>query len=193
MTRKNPYAPYDEISQEQVEAAHKYLAQLGFDLSTTHTDMTAYRLTHYLRFLKQGGDEFHLTAFPNEDPCVDHMVVVPQIPFWSACSHHCLPFMGTVSVGYIPKDLVIGLSKIPLLVQYVARGYWLQEHLAKMIADKLEEALNPQGVGVYIEARHTCQLLDLKEPPIPVMKTAVLRGILMHGPAAREEFYRHCD
>jgi GTP cyclohydrolase I len=148
-----------------------------------------HRLTHYIKTLKEGIPDKHWTVFENVNPIVSHMVVVPQIPFWSACSHHGLPFMGTVSIGYIPKHTLIGLSKIPLLVRQLSLGFWLQEHLANEIADKLEHLLVPQGIGVYIEAQHTCQLLDLGVPPIPVMKTSVLRGIIMHAAQAREEFY----
>lgn len=185
------YPPYDQLSAGTVLKAQALLKAVGMELNE-HSKMTPFRLTHYLQYLVEGSkqDQVHWTAFPNEDPVVDHMVVVPQIPFWSACSHHCLPFIGKASVGYVPNNLLFGLSKIPLLVRWHARGLWLQEHLANAIADHLEMLLCPRGVAVYIEAQHTCQLLDLKEPPIPVMKTSVLRGVLMHGEKARDEFYR---
>lgn len=184
-----PYPPYDKIDRPVAEKAHEFLAAVGIKGDTQHTLLTHLRLTHYLNYLLAEREEKHWTWFENDDPKVSHMVVVPRIPFWSACSHHTLPFLGTVSVGYIPRDRLIGLSKIPLLVRWFARGLWLQEHLANAIADKMEELLQPEGVAVYIEAQHTCQLLDLGEPPIPVMKTSVLRGVLMHGEKAREEFY----
>lgn len=183
------YPPYDQLDKQAVSHAQSLLALAGKGNQGQHGVLTGHRLTYYLQYLADGADEFHLTAFANENPKVDHMVVVPSIPFWSACSHHCLPFWGVCSVGYIPDKSVIGLSKIPLLVRALAHGFWLQEHLAHSIADHIENAIAPQGVGVYIQAQHTCQLLDLKQPPIPVMKTSILRGILMHGEKAREEFY----
>lgn len=184
------YAPYDKLDRETVACMDIALRRLGIATDGTHNDLTPYRLCHYLSYLATPAEEFHLTAFPNEDPKVSHMVTVPAIPFWSACSHHTLPFVGKVSVGYVPNNLLIGLSKIPLLVRSLARGFWVQEHLANTIADKLEETMTPQGVGVMIEAMHTCQLLDLKQPPIPVMRTTVLRGIMLHGEKARDEFYQ---
>lgn len=187
--RSDPYPPYNQLDSVVVAQAELWLEGVGVRCDGPHTDMTPYRITHYLKYLTAPAEPLQFTSFPNVDPCVDHMVVVPRIPFWSACSHHCLPFVGEVSVGYIPKDWVVGLSKIPLLVRQIARGFWLQEHLANRIADVLDERLHPQGIAVYIDAMHTCQLLDLKNPPIPRMITAVLRGILMHGSAAREEFY----
>jgi GTP cyclohydrolase I len=184
------YAPYDKLNPSVVATMKGALEAVGISCTSEHSWLTAHRLTHYLQYLLVGAEEPHYTVFENKDPVVSHMVVVPNIPFWSACSHHCLPFIGEVSVGYIPNKLLIGLSKIPLIVRYHARGLWLQEHLANSIADHLEELLQPMGVAVYIQAQHTCQLLDLEQPPIPVMKTTVLRGVLMHGQAARSEFYQ---
>lgn len=187
---KDIYPPYDKLDLEVVRAGSAYLSAVGVPCEGDHGRLTAFRMTHYLKHLIDGKPEGHWTAFPNKDPEVSHMVVVPQIPFWSACSHHCLPFIGKISIGYIPNKLLIGLSKIPLLVRWHAHGLWLQEHLANAIADHMEELLCPQGVAVYVEAQHTCQLLDLGEPPIPIMKTTVLRGVLMHGEKARDEFYK---
>jgi len=163
------------------------------DPKDPHTGRTPQRFARYLQYLKEGElEEYRLTTFPNANPRIDHMVVVPNITFWSACAHHTLPFMGTISVGYIPDEQVIGLSKIPLHARAVARGFWLQEHLTHCIANDLMSALDPLGVAIQIRAQHTCQLLDVKQPPIPEMITTVLMGVFhpdsgLTGP--RDEFF----
>ena len=163
------------------------------DPKDQHTGRTPQRFARYLQYLKDGElAEYRLTTFPNEDPRVDQMVVVPKITFWSACAHHTLPFMGTISVAYIPDDLVIGLSKIPLHARAVARGFWIQENLTHCIANDLMDALEPMGVAVQVRARHTCQLLDIGQPPIPEMITTALTGVFhpetgRTGP--RDEFF----
>ena len=186
------YYPYNELDEVTVNIMSEAMTDVGINTHHPHYNLTPHRYVHYLQHL-MGGKEFHLTVFDNIDPVIDAMIVVQDIPFWSACSHHTLPFFGKVSVAYIPNQCLVGLSKIPLLVRNMARGFWLQEHLAEAIADKMVEALSPLGVGIYIEAQHTCQLLDLLQPPIPLMKLSVLRGCFhpldptYHGDA-REEF-----
>jgi len=185
------YPPYDTMCDDGIADLARYLEAIGYDLKTEHTVLTPYRLTWYLRTLignAQRQKEYHITAFANENPKIDHMVVVPHIPFWAACSHHLLPFVGDVSVGYVPHAKLIGLSKIPLIVRSMAKGFWMQEHLANEIADAFERHLEPIGCAVRIEAQHTCQLLDLEQPPIPKMVTTVLRGVFLLNPAAKEEF-----
>jgi len=188
------YAPYDTLDVAAVDPMREALDALEvFDEDDVHRALTPQRLVYYLKHLVEGEQEdFHLTTFPNANPRIDHMVTVPNITFWSACSHHTLPFMGTISVGYIPDELVIGLSKIPLHARAVARGFWLQEHLTHCIANDLMDALEPLGVAVQIRAQHTCQLLDVKQPPIPEMITTVLMGVFhpdsgLTGP--RDEFF----
>lgn len=183
------YPPYDKIPECHTDAVRMMLEAVGYDTYSEHTRRTPDRFMRYLHHLMGPATAFRMTKFENKNPVVSEMQVVPNIPFWSACSHHLLPFVGIVHVGYIPNKYLIGLSKIPLIVRATAKGFWMQEHLAVTIADKIEEFVEPQGLAVYIQARHTCQLLDLQQPPIPLMITTVLRGILMHGGAARSEFY----
>ena len=186
------YYPYNELDEQITKQMSKAFSTVGINTNHPDYEITPYRYAYYLKYL-MGGEEFHLTTFPNENPVIDAMIAVTDIPFWSACSHHTLPFFGKVSVAYIPDKLLVGLSKIPLLVRSMARGFWLQEHLTEAIADKMVEALDPLGVGVYVEAQHTCQLLDLQQPPIPLMKLSVLRGCFRpsdsnYSSNAREEF-----
>jgi len=112
----------------------------------------------------------HLTKGYNEDPTMilrgalfdedyDEMVIVKDIEMFSLCEHHMLPFFGKVHVAYIPKGKVIGLSKIPRLVEVFARRLQVQERLTRQIADAIQQAIQPQGVGVVIEARHLCMMM----------------------------------
>ena len=121
------------------------------------------------------------------EPC-DQMVLVRAIPFSSLCEHHMLPFIGQATVGYIPQDnRVVGLSKIPRVVQAYARRLQTQERLTTQIAETLQAALNPLGVGVLIEAQHSCmQLRGVKSAG--QMLTSCLLGYMRAS--AREEFLR---
>jgi len=112
----------------------------------------------------------HLTKGYSEDPTMilrgalfdedyDEMVIVKDIEMFSLCEHHMLPFFGKVHVAYIPKGKVIGLSKIPRLVEVFARRLQVQERLTRQIADAIQQAIQPQGVGVVIEARHLCMMM----------------------------------
>ena len=89
----------------------------------------------------------------------DEMVIVKDVEMYSLCEHHMLPFFGTVHVAYIPKGKVIGLSKIPRLVEVFARRLQVQERMTRQIADAIQKAIEPQGVGVIIEARHLCMMM----------------------------------
>src|SRR5207344_90448 len=105
------------------------------------------------------------------------MVVVKDIPFYSLCEHHLLPFFGTAAVAYIPRGRVIGLSKIPRIVEMYARRLQVQERMTQQIADFLEQCLTPQGVGVVIEATHLCAVMRGVRKPGTVMTTSAVLGL----------------
>lgn len=122
-----------------------------------------------------------------EDAC-DEMVVVTGIRFASLCEHHVLPFVGTAVVAYIPDGRVVGLSKIPRVVEVFARRLQIQERLTSQIADALEENLKPQGVGVIVRAHHECMAVRGVRQADGAMVTSALRGAIKAEPDARAEF-----
>ncbi len=119
------------------------------------------------------------------------MVVVKDIPFYSLCEHHLLPFFGSAHVAYIPHDKVIGLSKIPRIVEMYARRLQVQERLTKQIAEFLMERLQPEGVGVVVEATHLCAAMRGVRKPGTVMTTASVLGLFRRSDKTRAEFYAH--
>ena len=121
------------------------------------------------------------------------MVVVKDIPFYSLCEHHLLPFFGNAAVAYIPRGRVIGLSKIPRIVEMYARRLQIQERMTQQIADFLNERLNPQGVGVVIEANHLCAVMRGIRKPGTVMTTSSVLGLFRSRDRTRAEFFSHLD
>jgi len=118
----------------------------------------------------------------------NEMVVVKDIRFYSLCEHHLLPFFGTASVAYIPNGKIIGLSKIPKLVDVFARRLQVQERMTQQIADMLQEKLSPLGVAVVIEARHLCmEMRGAKSQNSPTVTSAML-GAFRQSARTREEF-----
>lgn len=133
--------------------------------------------------------DFNFTTFPNEEQ-VDEMVIVQDIPFYSFCQHHIVPFFGKAHVAYIPGSRVAGLSKFARCVQATARGLWVQEHLGVAIADAMCEHLaDPVGVAVILKAEHLCMAMRGVRTPGTVTTTSVMRGAFAdHSKQARSEF-----
>jgi len=121
------------------------------------------------------------------------MVVVRDIPFYSLCEHHLLPFFGTASVAYIPRGRVLGLSKIPRVVEMYARRLQVQERLTQQVSDFLQERLQPQGVGVVIEATHLCAVMRGVRKPGTIMTTSAVLGLFRSRDKTRAEFLAHID
>ncbi len=121
------------------------------------------------------------------------MVVVKGIPFYSLCEHHMLPFLGTASVGYLPRGRVIGLSKIPRIVEMYARRLQVQERMTQQIADFLQQRLNPWGVGVVVEAEHLCLAMRGVQKGGATMVTSSVLGTFRTVKETRDEFMAHLD
>jgi len=143
------------------EMYREILLRLGEDPSREGLLNTPVRVQKSLKFLTKGYDEdpnrILLDALFHVD--YDEMVIVKDIEMFSLCEHHMLPFFGKVHVAYIPNGKVIGLSKIPRLVEVFARRLQVQERMTRQIADAIQDAIAPQGVGVVIEARHLCMMM----------------------------------
>lgn len=118
----------------------------------------------------------------------DEMVLVRDIEFYSLCEHHMLPFLGRAHVAYLPKGKVIGLSKIPRIVDMYARRLQVQERMTRQIADLLQETLNPQGVAVVVEAVHMCSMMRGVKKHDARMTTSAMHGAFRANLATRQEF-----
>jgi GTP cyclohydrolase I len=118
----------------------------------------------------------------------DEMVMVRDVEFYSMCEHHLLPFFGKVHVAYVPSGRVIGLSKIPRLVEMFSRRLQVQERLTTQIADAIAEAIEPQGVGVIVEAQHLCMMMRGVEKQHSATVTSAMRGVFKTQTQTRNEF-----
>jgi GTP cyclohydrolase I len=118
----------------------------------------------------------------------DELVIIKNIEFYSLCEHHMLPFYGVVNVGYIPDGKVIGLSKIPRIVDMFARRLQVQEHMTQQIADFLQESMHPQGVGVVVEGKHLCMMMRGIKKQEASMTTSAMLGVFRSQPSTRMEF-----
>jgi GTP cyclohydrolase I len=167
-------------------AATDMLAALGLPIDTEDMFETPRRLVHaYAEMLTV--PEFDLTTFSNAAG-YDELVLVSDIPVRSLCEHHLLPFIGVAHVGYFPGDRILGLSKFARTVEFFARRAQTQERLTTQIADHLTERLAPRGVGVVIEAEHTCMTLRGARAEGATTVTSMLRGRLRDDPSSRAEF-----
>jgi GTP cyclohydrolase I len=143
------------------EMYREILSRLGEDPSRDGLLATPSRVEKSMAFLTKGYNEDPMQILRGAmfDVDYDEMVIVKDIEMFSLCEHHMLPFFGKVHVAYIPKGKVIGLSKMPRIVDVFARRLQVQERMTRQIADTIQEAIAPQGVGVVIEAQHLCMMM----------------------------------
>jgi GTP cyclohydrolase IA len=120
----------------------------------------------------------------------ESMILVRDIEMYSLCEHHMLPFFGKVHIAYIPAGRIVGLSKLPRLVEVFARRLQVQERLTEQVADAIEEVLAPRGVGVVVEAVHLCMMMRGVEKQNSKTITSALRGTFRQCPMTRDEFFR---
>lgn len=172
------------------ESLHMILEMLGEDPARQGLEKTPHRVAQSLRFLTSGYRQ-DLDKILNGalfDVAYDEMVIVKDIEVFSLCEHHLLPFFGRCHVAYIPNKRVIGLSKIPRLVDVFARRLQVQERLTTQIAETIMEEIHPQGVGVIIEARHLCMIMRGVEKQNSVAVTSAMLGVFRDEHRTREEF-----
>ncbi|MGH9366599.1 MAG: GTP cyclohydrolase I FolE [Thermoanaerobaculia bacterium] len=180
----------DEEKVAEISARMREVIDLlGLDLSDPNLAQTPERVARMYLEMFHGlseGAEPKVTFFPNDEHYTA-MVMEKDIPFYSLCSHHFVPFYGHAHLAYIPKDKIVGLSKLPRIVEFYARRPQLQERLTEQIAGFLAEKLCPQGVMVVVEARHLCVEMRGVKKPGALTVTSALRGIFYNKPV-REEF-----
>ncbi len=167
-------------------AAAALLTALGIDLDTEGRRGTAGRMARaYAEMFAP--QPFELTTFPNEEG-YDELVLARSIPVHAVCEHHLLPFVGVASVGYLPGERILGLSKLARVVDMFARQPQVQERLTQQIADWLQTHLRPRGVGVLVEAEHLCMTLRGVRAAGASTVTSALKGQLRESASARAEF-----
>jgi GTP cyclohydrolase I len=172
--------------EEATAAATAMLTALGVPVHEEDLQETPRRLVHaYAELLSPG--PFEMTTFPNTEE-YDELVLVRDIPVRSLCEHHMLPFVGVAHVGYLPGERIVGLSKLARTVDFHARRVQTQERLTSQVADALQRRLDPLGVGVVIEAEHTCMSVRGARAEGARTVTARLLGQLRENPATRAEF-----
>ncbi|HYY68778.1 MAG TPA: GTP cyclohydrolase I FolE [Terriglobales bacterium] len=187
---KREVEPATLISASFQELLRELLVRLGEDPERDGLVRTPERMQRALEYLTKGYREdpgkLLKGALFNVD--YDEMVIVKDIEMFSLCEHHVLPFFGKVHVAYIPKGKVIGLSKLPRLIDLFARRLQVQERLTTQIAETIQNAVEPQGVGVVIEARHLCMMMRGVEKQHSSAVTSSMLGVFRQEQETREEF-----
>jgi GTP cyclohydrolase I len=174
-------------SRERAQAAvADLLAALGRDTSSDGLRDTPRRVADAMLELLTP-QEFSATTFPNTEGYRD-LVLVRQIPFHSLCEHHLLPFRGVATIGYLPGERLLGLSKIARVVEYFSRDLQLQERLTRQVADWFSEELQPRGVGVVLEAEHLCMSMRGVQAAGATTVTTTFTGELEHAGPYRAQF-----
>ena len=181
----------DAPDSELAETVRRQLALIGEDPEREGLRSTPKRVAKSLKWLTQGYDlsvkDVVGTGIFEADGH-KNMVMVRDIELYSLCEHHMLPFFGKAHVAYIPNGRIVGLSKIPRIVDVFARRLQVQERLTEQIASALDDVLKPNGVGVVVEAFHLCMMMRGVEKQNSKTITSALRGGFVDDPKTREEF-----
>jgi GTP cyclohydrolase I len=195
-SRESTVAVPDELAAggRYAELVREQLRLVGEDPARQGLLKTPERVERAMGFLTRGyrlsvEDALGDAVFDEEH---HNMVIVKDIEMYSLCEHHLLPFFGKVHVAYIPDGRIVGLSKLPRIVDVFARRLQVQERLTEQIASALEDTLRPQGVGVVIEAMHLCMMMRGVEKQNSKTLTSAMRGVFMDDLGTREEFLRLC-
>jgi GTP cyclohydrolase I len=173
-----------------IEEIRSILVAVGEDPNRDGLRNTPERVDRAFRFLTSGY-QMNVDELVNKalfDVAYDEMVIVRDIELFSLCEHHLLPFFGKCHVGYIPNGRVIGLSKIPRLVDMYARRLQVQERLTTQIAETINEKVHPRGVAVVIEAQHLCMIMRGVEKQNSIAVTSSMHGVFKENQNTRNEF-----
>lgn len=194
LVKANGYEPdarVVESDQVAIETAVRtILQQVGEDPERDGLKGTPNRIARMYDELLAGYrvDPVKLVNGALFDVAYDEMVVVKEIEYFSMCEHHMLPFYGRVHVAYVPSDKIIGLSKIPRIVDMFARRLQVQERMTQQIAQMIDEVLRPRGVAVAVEGSHMCSMMRGVKKEHPVMATRIFLGVFKEDRELRQQF-----
>jgi GTP cyclohydrolase I len=182
--------PISAASLTTQELYRELLVRIGVDPTRDGLADTPERMEKSMAFLTRGYtmDAAAVIQEALFDVDYDEMVIVKDIEFFSLCEHHLLPFFGKAHIAYLPNGKVIGLSKIPRVVDVFARRLQVQERLTTEIADAISDAINPQGVAVILEAQHLCMMMRGVEKQHSATVTSAMRGVFKTQLQTRNEF-----
>ena len=184
------------MSQEVFEHAVKTMIEsVGEDATREGLEKTPSRVFKAYQFM-YGGYKLDAKEILNSalfESSNDEMVVLKDIEFYSTCEHHLLPIIGHVHVAYIPDGKVVGLSKIPRVIDVFARRMQIQEQMTEQIADAILSTIKPKGVAVVIQARHMCMEMRGVEKVNSTTTTSALRGLFKSNDSTRKEFFAHIN
>jgi GTP cyclohydrolase I len=195
-TNGNGHMPAPATADTKLTAATteqlytELLARIGEDPTRDGLLDTPKRMEKSMAFLTQGYGQSVEEVLHNAlfDVDYDEMVIVRDIEFYSMCEHHLLPFFGRAHIAYVPNGKVVGLSKLPRIVDVFARRLQVQERLTQQIARAIEDAIHPQGVGVVIEAQHLCMMMRGVQKQSSLTATSALTGVFKKNIHTRSEF-----
>ena len=178
-----------KIDTERIEkAVQEILLAVGEDINREGLLQTPQRVARMYTELLGGMNEdpeLHAKRVFTED--YSEIVLLRDIPFYSVCEHHMMPFIGSAHIAYIPSGTILGVSKLARIVDCFARRLQIQERLTCQIADFIMDKINPEGVSVVLEASHSCMTIRGIKKPGSVMVTSALRGVFMDDPKSRSE------
>lgn len=183
--------PALDVSTAKIEEiVRQLLEEIGEDPNREGLVLTPQRVARAMAFLTSGytkdiAKELNGAVFSEK---YSEMVIVKDVDFFSMCEHHMLPFFGKAHVAYIPDGRIVGLSKIPRIIEVFSRRLQVQERMTKQIADTLYDALAPMGVGVVIEARHMCMMMRGVEKQNSIATTSAMLGVFREDDKTRQEF-----
>lgn len=180
----------DEVTHKLAEVYKTVLNELGEDANREGLQKTPERVAKALQFLTQGygtnPEDILRSALFNEE--YSEMVIVKDIEVYSMCEHHMLPFFGKAHIAYIPNGTIVGLSKIPRVVDAFSRRLQVQERLTIEIRDCIQKTLNPKGVAVVLECQHMCMQMRGVQKQNSVTTSSAFTGLFMNNDSTRKEF-----